>query len=172
MVTTTGGVLCDGPTPVAQATERCQELLRTYGSDATLGGVVTRFLSYLYAMAGRVEEARDHALRSSLVLDELDQVSASWVYRRIAAEARSLIGDYAGARHELEERWRHYRAIERTGLDARALHAAVSLAKGELKPGAKSYKAGALGEFQIAGDNILLGKPFIFNKANIDQFDF
>jgi len=52
------------------------------------------------------------------------------------------------------------------------VHAAVSLAKGELKPGAKSYKAGPLGEFEIAGDNILLGKPFIFNKDNIDQFDF
>lgn len=26
--------------------------------------------------------------------------------------------------------------------------------------------------FQIAGDNILLGKPFIFNKGNIDQFNF
>jgi len=52
------------------------------------------------------------------------------------------------------------------------VHAAVALAKGELKAGAASIKAGTLGEFQIAGDNILLGKPFIFNKANIDQFDF
>jgi hypothetical protein len=25
---------------------------------------------------------------------------------------------------------------------------------------------------EIQGDNILLGKPFIFNKSNIDQFDF
>lgn len=52
------------------------------------------------------------------------------------------------------------------------VHAAVSLVKGELKPGAKNYKAGPLGEFEIQGDNILLGKPFIFNKTNIDQFDF
>jgi ABC-type sugar transport system substrate-binding protein len=52
------------------------------------------------------------------------------------------------------------------------VHAAASLARGELKAGARTYKAGALGEFQIAGDNILLGQPFIFNKDNIDQFDF
>lgn len=52
------------------------------------------------------------------------------------------------------------------------IHAGVALAKGELKPGAKSFKAGSLGTFAIAGDNILLGKPFAFNKGNIDQFNF
>ncbi|MEY4816396.1 MAG: Autoinducer 2-binding protein LsrB precursor [Verrucomicrobiota bacterium] len=53
-----------------------------------------------------------------------------------------------------------------------AIYAGVALAKDELKRGAKTFKAGSLGTFSIAGDNILLGKPFIFNKANIDQFDF
>ena len=53
-----------------------------------------------------------------------------------------------------------------------AIYAGVALAKDELKQGAKTFKAGSLGTFTIAGDNILLGKPFIFNKANIDQFDF
>ena len=52
------------------------------------------------------------------------------------------------------------------------VRAAVALAKGELTTGAKTFKAGALGEFEIQGDNIVLGKPFIFNKDNIDQFDF
>ena len=50
--------------------------------------------------------------------------------------------------------------------------AADALAKGTLKAGDKSIKAGSLGEFQIEGDSILLGKPFIFNKDNIDKFDF
>ncbi|HEX5218006.1 MAG TPA: substrate-binding domain-containing protein [Verrucomicrobiae bacterium] len=50
--------------------------------------------------------------------------------------------------------------------------AADALAKGTLKAGDKTIKAGALGEFQIEGDSILLGKPFIFNKENIDKFDF
>ena len=52
------------------------------------------------------------------------------------------------------------------------VYAAAALAKDELKPGATSFKAGALGTFEIKGDNILLGKPSIFNKANIDRFDF
>ncbi|MEO6246086.1 MAG: substrate-binding domain-containing protein [Opitutaceae bacterium] len=52
------------------------------------------------------------------------------------------------------------------------IQAGVALAKGELKPGAKSFKAGTLGTFAIVGDNILLGTPFAFNKGNIDQFDF
>jgi rhamnose transport system substrate-binding protein len=52
------------------------------------------------------------------------------------------------------------------------IYAGVALAKGELKKGAKEFKAGSLGTFKIEGDNILLGKPFIFNKDNIDKFDF
>ena len=52
------------------------------------------------------------------------------------------------------------------------VQAAVALAKGELKAGVKTFKAGALGEFEIHDDNLVLGKPFIFNKDNIDQFDF
>src|SRR5581483_8767201 len=52
------------------------------------------------------------------------------------------------------------------------VQATTALAKGELKPGATEFKAGRLGAMEIKGDNILLGKPFIFNKENIDQFDF
>jgi ABC-type sugar transport system substrate-binding protein len=54
------------------------------------------------------------------------------------------------------------------------INATAALAKGELKlkPGATTYKAGRLGEMRIQGDNILLGQPFIFNKDNIDQFNF
>lgn len=52
------------------------------------------------------------------------------------------------------------------------IEAAAALAKGELKPGAKSFKSKRVGDVAIEGDNILLGKPFIFNKENIDQFDF
>ncbi|HEY0862656.1 MAG TPA: substrate-binding domain-containing protein [Lacunisphaera sp.] len=52
------------------------------------------------------------------------------------------------------------------------IYAGTALAKEQLKPGATSFKAGAMGTFEIKGDNILLGKPFIFNKGNIDQFDF
>lgn len=52
------------------------------------------------------------------------------------------------------------------------IYAGTALAKDQLKAGATSFKAGAMGTFEIKGDNILLGKPFIFNRGNIDQFDF
>jgi rhamnose transport system permease protein len=52
------------------------------------------------------------------------------------------------------------------------VYAADALMRGTIKPGTTSLRAGRLGDIEIAGDNILLGKPFIFTKANIDQFDF
>ncbi|MBL9215340.1 MAG: substrate-binding domain-containing protein [Opitutaceae bacterium] len=53
-----------------------------------------------------------------------------------------------------------------------AVYSAVALVKGELKPGSTSIRAGKLGTFEIRGDNILLGQPFVFTRDNIDQFDF
>jgi rhamnose transport system permease protein len=53
-----------------------------------------------------------------------------------------------------------------------AVVASRALHEGTLKPGDKQIQAGRLGTIEIEGDNILLGKPFVFNKGNIDQFDF
>ena len=52
------------------------------------------------------------------------------------------------------------------------IYAAEAVAKGTLKPGATSFKAGRLGEKKIVGDNILLGDILIFNKDNIGKYDF
>jgi len=52
------------------------------------------------------------------------------------------------------------------------VQAAVALAKGTLKPGAKTFNAGSLGTFQIEGSQIYLGKPVIFDRNNIDRFNF
>lgn len=52
------------------------------------------------------------------------------------------------------------------------VYAAQALASGILKPGDKLLAAGPLGSFDVQGDNILLGKPFLFTKDNIDQFNF
>jgi ABC-type sugar transport system substrate-binding protein len=59
-----------------------------------------------------------------------------------------------------------------TDLGYLTVQAATALVKGDLKPGATSFKAGRLGDFEVQGDVILLGKPFIFNKDNIDRFNF
>ena len=50
------------------------------------------------------------------------------------------------------------------------LHAVT---EGDLKPGAKSVKAGRLGDLQVVnGSEILLGPPFTYSKENINDFDF
>jgi rhamnose transport system substrate-binding protein len=50
--------------------------------------------------------------------------------------------------------------------------AADALAKGTLAPGRTSIEAGRLGKVEVKGDQVLLGKPFIFTRDNIDGFDF
>ena len=50
--------------------------------------------------------------------------------------------------------------------------AAAAVKNGTLKPGDKSFRAGHLGAKEVQGDNLILGVPFIFNKDNIDKFDF
>lgn len=52
------------------------------------------------------------------------------------------------------------------------VYASAQLAEGKLARGSTSMQAGRLGTIQIAGDQILLGAPLIFNKANIDQYNF
>jgi rhamnose transport system substrate-binding protein len=52
------------------------------------------------------------------------------------------------------------------------IYAAKALADGTLKPGVTSLAAGRLGELEVKGDNVLLGKPFVFTKENIDKFNF
>lgn len=53
-----------------------------------------------------------------------------------------------------------------------SVRAAAAVAKGDLSPGASEFDAGRLGAMQVAGDQIILGKPFVFTKENIDEFDF
>lgn len=48
-----------------------------------------------------------------------------------------------------------------------------AVADGALKPGDTSVKAGKLGELSVInGSEILLGAPFVFNKDNIENFNF
>src|SRR5277367_1647357 len=48
-----------------------------------------------------------------------------------------------------------------------------AVADGKLKPGATSVDAGKLGKLSVVnGSEILLGPPFIYNKSNVDKFDF
>jgi rhamnose transport system permease protein len=42
----------------------------------------------------------------------------------------------------------------------------------EGRTGKDALRAGRLGTVEVRGSQVILGKPFIFNKANIDQYDF
>ncbi len=52
------------------------------------------------------------------------------------------------------------------------VYAANELEAGKLKRGDRELKAGKLGVIEVRADDVLLGAPFIFNKGNIDRFDF
>lgn len=53
-----------------------------------------------------------------------------------------------------------------------AVHAAAAVAKGDLRPGATEFRAGRLGAVKVVDDQIILGDPIVFDKSNIDEYDF
>jgi rhamnose transport system permease protein len=53
-----------------------------------------------------------------------------------------------------------------------AVTAPAALVRGTLLPNKTVFQAGRLGALRIEGHDIILGKPFIFRKDNIDQFNF
>ncbi|HTS60811.1 MAG TPA: substrate-binding domain-containing protein [Candidatus Acidoferrales bacterium] len=50
------------------------------------------------------------------------------------------------------------------------IHTAALLVQGRM--GRESIEAGRLGRIEVRRDEVILGKPLIFNKGNIDQYDF
>jgi rhamnose transport system substrate-binding protein len=54
-----------------------------------------------------------------------------------------------------------------------AIYAMRAVVDGKIKPGATELEAGRLGKLKVInGSQFLLGPPFVFNKDNIDKFDF
>jgi rhamnose transport system permease protein len=52
------------------------------------------------------------------------------------------------------------------------VYTANALATGQLKRGDKEMTAGRVGKVEVADDEVRLGSPFVFNKSNIDRFNF
>jgi rhamnose transport system permease protein len=50
------------------------------------------------------------------------------------------------------------------------VHTAALLVEGRM--GKDSLEAARLGTIEVRGSQVILGKPFIFNKGNIDEYDF
>lgn len=59
-----------------------------------------------------------------------------------------------------------------TDLGYLTVYAANALSKGELKRGDHELNAGRLGKIAVVDDEVRLGAPFIFNRENIDRFNF
>jgi len=59
-----------------------------------------------------------------------------------------------------------------TDLGYLTVYAAQALVSGQLKQGDHELVAGRLGKIEVVDDEVRLGSPFIFNKGNIDRFDF
>ena len=52
------------------------------------------------------------------------------------------------------------------------VYASCALHAGELKRGDRELRAGRLGKVEVSDDEVRLGAPFVFNRANIDRFNF
>jgi rhamnose transport system substrate-binding protein len=57
-------------------------------------------------------------------------------------------------------------------LGALAVATSTALVEGRLTKGATELDAGKLGKYAVVGDEVRLGKPFVFDKSNIDRFNF
>jgi rhamnose transport system substrate-binding protein len=53
-----------------------------------------------------------------------------------------------------------------------AVYASALAAQGRIAPGAKTLQAGRLGQIEVRNSEIILGAPMLFNRSNIDRFDF
>lgn len=59
-----------------------------------------------------------------------------------------------------------------TDLGYLTVRTAADLVQDKIAKGSTSIDAGRLGKIEVEGDQVVLGKPMIFNKANIDKFNF
>ena len=108
--------LCDGSTPAEEAIERIEELRSSSRNDPVLDAGLRRALALVLAMAGRFDEAREHILVSSAVLDSADQTQLSIQTRWAVAEAKALTGDLCRRRAGIRRPVRRHARCERRGI--------------------------------------------------------
>jgi DNA-binding SARP family transcriptional activator/class 3 adenylate cyclase len=92
-----------GPTPVADAVARCEELLADAGGDRALRAALTSTLGGLVAMQGDLERGRGLYDDAMAIYDELGLRFRRAARAHIGSQIALLGGDAAGAEHALRD---------------------------------------------------------------------
>ena len=101
-----------GPTPVADAVRRCEELLERANGDRRTEGIVTGLLARLHAMQGNLEHARALYARGRALLQDMGRSVAASSTSIDSCSVEMLAGDPGGAERELR---RDYAELEQMG---------------------------------------------------------
>ena len=90
-----------GPMPVAEAIERCEEIVAEAGADRRTIGLVTSLLARLYAMRGDFDEARRLYGKARITLEEMGRSVIANSTSLDSCGVEMLAGDPAAAEREL-----------------------------------------------------------------------
>jgi tetratricopeptide (TPR) repeat protein len=135
-----------GPTPAADAIERCEEIRRDAGGSPAPEAKVKLILAGLYGMQGQFAKARSVFADSASVLEELGLNVSLATGRQISGMIETLAGDPIAAERELRLGLDALREMQQHGF---AVGAAVFLTRTLLDQG-KQEEAGELLEFAAA----------------------
>ncbi len=91
----------EGPTPAAEGIGLLEKFRSSHRDDPILDAGICACLAAVLAMAGRFEEAHEHILASSPLLDQAGQTDFSLQGRWTIADAMECTGDLAGTEQQL-----------------------------------------------------------------------
>ncbi len=107
-------VLLHGPTPVAEAIPRCEELIASVQGDRSAEAVLSGSLAVLRAMQGAFEPARELYRRGQAIADELGSGLAADSSSIDSSRVELLAGDYEAAERELRRDYEALLSIDET----------------------------------------------------------
>ena len=90
-----------GPMPVAEAIQRCEEIVAEAGGDRRTVGLVTSLLARLYAMRGDFDEARRLYRKARITLEEMGRSVLANSTSLDSCGVEMLAGDPPAAEREL-----------------------------------------------------------------------
>jgi tetratricopeptide (TPR) repeat protein len=100
-----------GPLPVAEGLERLERLRRQEPENRTLDANLSGFLALLEAMAGRIDEAREHLKKTRELARELGLAWQGAVQELLSGYVELLAGDPVAAEREIRKACEAFREI-------------------------------------------------------------